>query len=115
MQRAGISAVLALALALIVAGCNKGEENTQTNAPPAAPGPASPGPGAPAAGGPGGGPTATTGNAVLTSKVKNELMTQGVDTTKVEVVTTADGVVTLKGSVHKPEQKTVAEKAAKKI
>jgi hyperosmotically inducible protein len=55
-------------------------------------------------------------NAALTAKVKNALLiAKGVDASKINVDTTSDGVVTLKGTARTAEMKTLAEKAAKQV
>lgn len=125
MQRRAIGAILALALGLALGGCNKQNETAGT-APPPPSGPAGsangPGPG----GMPGGAPNAAgeashtigqpAANAALTAKVKNTLnTTKGLSTSKLNVDMTADGVVTLKGSVPTAGQKTLAEKTAKQV
>src|SRR5690242_20653933 len=110
MLRRGIGTATGLALLVILTGCHTGSEGTESTAPPA-PGPAAPGPGGTAPGRPG----QPAGNSVLTAKVKNALITKGVDTSKITIDTTADGSVTLKGSVPKAEQKTLAEKLAKQV
>jgi hyperosmotically inducible periplasmic protein len=125
MQRRAIGAVLALALGLALGGCSKQNETAGT-APPPPGGPAGPANGPGPGGMPGGAPNAAgeashtigqpAANAALTAKVKNTLnTTKGLRTSKLNVDTTADGVVTLKGSVPTAGQKALAEKTAKQV
>jgi osmotically-inducible protein OsmY len=51
----------------------------------------------------------------LNAKVKNELIAKGVDTAKVTIESTDAGMVTLKGSVPRADQKAQAEKLAKQV
>jgi len=129
MKRRAIGAALALALGLALGGCSKQNETAGTAPPPPSgpagvpPGPANgPGPG----GMPGGAPNAAgeashtigqaAANAALTAKVKNTLnTTKGLNTSKLNVNTSADGVVTLTGSVPAAGQKMRAEKIAKQV
>jgi hyperosmotically inducible protein len=113
------------ALALVLAGCGK-QENDTTAAPPvgAPPGTASapPGPGAAgpsgAAATPPGHPTppapGSTGNEIMIRKVKNALITDKVNTAKVGVSVNG-GAITLSGSVPTAQQKTAAVAAAKQV
>jgi hyperosmotically inducible protein len=128
MQRQAIGAVLVLGLGLVLGGCNKQNETASTGAPPGGPGATAPGPGGPP--GPGGmasnaatsaGEAAhtigqTAANVALTAKVKNTLnTTKNLNTSRLNVDTTGDGVVTLKGSVPTAGQKVLAEKTAKHV
>jgi hyperosmotically inducible periplasmic protein len=125
MNRRAIGAVLALALGLALGGCSKQNETAGT-APPPPGGPAGPANGPGPGGMPGGAPNAAgeashtigqaAANAALTAKVKNTLnTTKGLNTSKLNVDTSADGVVTLTGSVPAAGQKMRAEKIAKQV
>jgi len=118
MRVSPIPLLLATALAMSLSGC-RAKDQTATS-PPVGP---SGGPPGPTAGGPPPGGTATepgrgvgqmSGDAVLTGKVKNALMVSKVDTGKLNV-DSANGVVTLKGSVPTASQKAMAEKVAKQV
>jgi hyperosmotically inducible periplasmic protein len=133
MQRRGIGTILALALGLVLGGCTRQNETAGGGPPPGAPTHVNaPGPGGPS--GPGGPPGTMPGNAAgtsgeaghtigqpaanaaLTAKVKNALnTTKGLNTSKLNVDTAADGAVTLTGSVPTAGQKVLAEKTAKQI
>jgi hyperosmotically inducible periplasmic protein len=119
------------ALALALTGCSKPESETPTAPPggppgtaaPAGPGTAAapPGPGAAAPGTaatPPGHPTppapGSTGNEIMTRKVKNALITSKVDTAHVGVSVNG-GAITLSGSVPNAEQKALAVAAAKRV
>jgi hyperosmotically inducible protein len=125
MKRRAIGAALALALGLALGGCSKQNETAGT-APPTPGGPAGPANGPGPGGMPGGAPNAAgeashtigqpAANAALTAKVKNTLnTTKGLNTSKLNVDTSADGVVTLTGSVPAAGQKMRAEKIAKQV
>lgn len=120
MNRSLVPMLLTTALAVSLAGC-RGKEEAATTPPGAPPG----GPSGPYAGSPPPGPGGSPGGAdrgpgqvsqdvVLTGKVKNALIVSKVDTGNLNV-DTANGVVTLKGSVPTAAQKATAEKVAKQV
>lgn len=131
MHKPGAGVLLVLAGALLLPGCAKKADETPAT-PPGAPNTA-PG-GATSPPGPGGavgeaardagqaventvrGVGQSIENAALTAKVKNALMlAKGIDTSKLNVDTTKEGVVTLKGSVPTAEMKNLAAKTAKNV
>jgi hyperosmotically inducible protein len=126
MRKTGMRVFIVVAGSLLLAGCaQRGERTEQPQAPPGAPNAASEprseaGEAARSAGQAaeeavrGAGQAAE--NAVLTAKVKNALIiTRGIDTSNLNVDTTKDGVVTLRGSVPTAEMKRLVEKTAKNV
>jgi hyperosmotically inducible protein len=108
--------MLALVAVLALGGCQKREESP--NQPPGPPG------GARETARDAGqavenaveGVGQAAGNAVLTAKVKNALMiSKDLDTSKLNVDTTKDGIVTLKGSVTTAAMKDRAARVAKQV
>jgi hyperosmotically inducible protein len=115
--------MIPLAVLLLVGGCAQREERTSTALPSAGPGSAVPSNSPPGPQGPGEviGETAHTigeaaAGAALAAKVKNALLiSKDLDTSKLNVDASAEGVVTLTGSVPQAAQKARAEKMAKQI
>jgi hyperosmotically inducible periplasmic protein len=111
--------IVTLGVLLTLCGCQQPREAGESNAPPGAPTGRPEGP-ADRAGEAVGDAAHTIGqaasNATLTAKVKNALLlTKGLETGKLDVDTTGDGVVSLKGSVPSSDQKMKAEKMAKGV
>jgi len=122
MQRPIVATAL-LSVTLLLGGCAQREERTASGPPPAGPGSTAPSNSPPGPAGPAEviGETAHTigkaaAGAALAAKVKNALIiSKDLDTSKLNVDATADGVVTLMGSVPTAAQKTRAQKLAKQI